>query len=66
MQKTPAAFSFTPGKKAFFKCRFKVSDATQSDVVIGLQVIDTTPLDVTDGIYFLKPDDAATVNFVVR
>lgn len=66
LQKTPAAFSFTAGKKAFFKCRFKVSDATQSDVVIGLQVVDTTPLDVTDGIYFLKADGANTVDFICR
>jgi len=66
LQKTPAAFSFTSGKKAFFKARFKVSDATQSDVVIGLQVVDTTPLDVTDGVYFLKADGAATVDVVCR
>lgn len=66
LQKTPAAFSFTAGKKAFFKARFKVSDATQSDVVFGLQVVDTTPLDVTDGIYFLKADGAATVDFICR
>lgn len=66
IQKTPAAFSFTAGKKAFFACRFKVDDATQSDVVVGLQVVDTTPLDVTDGIYFLKADDAATLSFVCR
>lgn len=66
LQKTPAAFSFTAGKKAFFKCRFKISDATQSDVVFGLQVVDTTPLDVTDGVYFLKADGAATVDFICR
>lgn len=66
LQKTPAAFTLTAGKKAFFKTRFKVSDATQSDVVFGLQVVDTTPLDVTDGIYFLKADGAATVNFICR
>lgn len=66
LQKTPAAFTFETGKKAFFSCRFKVSDATQSDLVIGLQVIDTTPLDVTDGIYFLKADGAATVNIICR
>ena len=66
LQKTPAAFTFETGKKAFFRCRFKVSDATQSDVVIGLQVVDTTPLDVTDGIYFLKADDAATVDIICR
>lgn len=66
MQKTPASFTFTAGKKSFFSCRFKVSDATQSDVAIGLQVIDTTPLDVTDGIYFLKADGAATVDIFCR
>lgn len=66
IQKTPAAFSFTAGKKAFFKARFKVDDATQSDIAIGLQVVDTTPLDVTDGVYFLKADDAATVDVICR
>lgn len=50
----------------FFEARFKVSDATQSDVVLGLQITDTTPLDVTDGIFFLKADDAATVDFRVE
>ena len=66
LQKTPAAFTFETGKKAFFRCRFKVSDATQSDLVIGLQVVDTTPLDVTDGVYFLKADGAATVDVICR
>jgi hypothetical protein len=66
LQKNPAAFTFTAGKKTFFRCRFKVSDATQSDLVFGLQVVDTTPLDVTDGIYFLKADGAATVDVICR
>ena len=52
--------SFLPAadKNLWFKCKFQVSDATQSDVVIGLQITDTTPLAVTDGIYFLKADGA--------
>lgn len=66
LQKTPAAWTFTAGKKTFFRCRFKVSDATQSDVVIGLQVVDITPLDVSDGIYFLKADGATTFSFICR
>lgn len=66
LQKNPAAFTFTAGKKTFFRCRFKVSDATQSDLIFGLQVVDATPLDVTDGIYFLKADGAATVDFICR
>lgn len=66
LQRTYSLLSFTAGKKAFFKARFKVSDATQSDLVMGLQVIDTTPLDVTDGVYFLKADGAATVDIICR
>jgi hypothetical protein len=66
LQKNPAAFTFTAGKKTFFRCRFKVSDATQSDVVIGLQVVDTTPLDVTDGVYFLKADGSTAISVVCR
>jgi hypothetical protein len=66
LQKTPAAFAFTAGKKTFFRCRFKVSDATQSDVVIGLQVVDSTPLDVTDGVYFLKSDGSTSVAVICR
>lgn len=60
--------SFFPvvGKKTFFKTRVKVSDATQSDLLVGLQITDTTPLDATDGIYFYKADDAATVSIFVR
>lgn len=66
IQKLPAAWLLEAGKRLYFRCRFKVSDATQSDFVIGLQVVDTTPLDVTDGIYFLKTDGAATVDFICR
>lgn len=53
------------GKKLFFETRFAVSDATQSDWVVGLQVTDTTPLDVTDGIYFQKDDGDAFIDFYV-
>ena len=62
VQKKPAAFTLVAGKKAFFKARFKISDATQSDFVIGLQVVDTTPLAVTDGIYFQKDDGDAQLD----
>ena len=33
---------------------------------MGLQVVDTTPLDVTDGVYFLKAAGAATIDAIVR
>ena len=32
----------------------------------GLQLTDTTPLDVTDGIFFLKSDGGTTVTFIVE
>lgn len=66
IQKLPSAFSFTAGKKAFFKARWKVDDATNSALVIGLQVVDTTPLDVTDGIYFLKSAASTALQFLCR
>jgi hypothetical protein len=65
-QKVGESFKMEAGKRAFFKARFKVSNATQSDFVIGLQVTDTTPLDVTDGIYFRKDDDDALLDVVCR
>lgn len=63
LQKKGESFKFAAGKRTFFESRIKTSDATQSDIVIGLQITDTTPLAVTDGVYFLKADDAATVEF---
>lgn len=66
LQKTPAMLLLDTAKKTFFGARFKVSDATQSDLVMGLQVVDTTPLDVTDGIYFLKSDGSTNVAIVAR
>lgn len=52
-------------KRMFFSARFKVSDATQSDFVMGLQITDTSPLAVTDGIYFRKDDGDANIDCVV-
>jgi len=65
-QNVKESFRFALGRKAWFKTRFKVSDATQSDVVIGLQITDTTALDVTDGVFFLKADGVATMDFIVE
>lgn len=63
--KVGESFLMESGKKAYFKARFAVSDATQSDVVIGLQITDTTPLAVSDGIYFQKDDGDANLDFHV-
>jgi hypothetical protein len=65
LQKVGESFRFASGKKLWFKSRFKVSDATQSDFVMGLQITDTTPLAVTDGVYFRKDDGDANLDFVI-
>lgn len=59
-------FKLTGSEKAWFKSRFKVSDATQSDFVIGLQIIDTSPLDTEDGIFFQKDDGDTALDFHVE
>ena len=59
-------FKYESGKQIGFHIRFKTNDATQSDIVAGLQLTDTTPLDVTDGVFFLKSDGAATISFIVE
>jgi hypothetical protein len=56
-------FTFAAGKKMYFEARFKVSDATQSDFVMGLQVRDTTPLAVSDGVFFQKDDGDTQIDF---
>jgi|10_taG_2_1085330.scaffolds.fasta_scaffold32887_1 hypothetical protein len=58
-------FKFESGKKLFFKSRFKVNDADQVDIVMGLQITDTTPLAVTDGVYFQSSDEAGTLSLNV-
>ena len=65
-QKVGESFLFAAGKKLWFKARFKVSDATQSDFVIGLQITDTTPLAVSDGVFFQKDDGDASLDFYVE
>jgi len=66
LQLAGESFKFASGKKMVFKARFKVSDATQSDFVMGLQITDTTPLDVTDGVFFQKDDGDTSLDFHVE
>jgi hypothetical protein len=62
---TVETFRFVPGKKTWFKSRMRVSDVVQSDFVIGLQITDTTPLAVSDGVYFRKDDGDSDLDFVI-
>lgn len=65
-QRTVASFVPTANKRTFFKARFKVDDATAAVVQMGLILTDTTPLDATDGIYFLKANGSTAIQAFVR
>ena len=65
LQLAKESFALESGKKFWFKARCKVSDKTESDFLIGLTDRDTTPLDASDGLWFQKDDDAATLDFRV-
>jgi hypothetical protein len=58
-------YVFEAGKRVAFKTRFKINNVEQCDAVIGLQVTDTTPLSVTDGVYFITNDGVSTVDLVI-
>jgi hypothetical protein len=58
-------FLFEANKKIVFKTRFKVDNVTNSQLVFGLQKTDTTPLAVSDGVYFLKVNSTASVSLIL-
>jgi len=68
IQQPATTFAFTSTKDMFIETTLSLSDATQSDAIIGLYVLDTTPIasQPANGIYFLKTDGAATLDFVLR
>jgi len=66
IQKTFASFRMAAGKRAWFETRLKVDDATNAAFVAGLQVIDTTPLAVSDGIFFSKAAATTTLTGIVE
>lgn len=65
LQLESESFRFVSGRQAWFAIRFKVDDATETDIVAGLQITDTTPLAVSDGVYFRKDDGDTNVDFVI-
>lgn len=65
-QKVGESFKFESGKRLWFEIRLQTSDATDSDIVAGLQITDNSPLAVSDGVFFLKADGAATADFLVE
>ncbi len=67
MQVTKEAFKLASGKPCYFGIKFKISEAAQSDFIVGLCITDTDLLGgMTDGVYFRKVDGSADVKFVVE
>lgn len=64
LQLKAASFAFTAGQKGWFKARFSISNATNAAIIIGLIQTTTTPLTVTDGVYFSKA--AATTTLTAK
>ena len=65
-QSTIEQYKFVTGKALEFECRFKLLEVLQADLVLGLQITDSTMLDVTDGIFFQKDDGDALLDFHVE
>jgi hypothetical protein len=72
LQKLGESFLPNSGKRMIGKFRFKVSEAIESEVHLGLMVLDTDPYSatagdgVTDGLFFMKEDGTANVNFYAQ
>ena len=65
MQLLANAYRFVSGKRTFYKARFKVSDATQTDLVFGLISTNTDVItSVVDGTFFRKDDGDTNIDFV--
>lgn len=63
LQKIGPSFQPAVGRVLWFEARVQISEATQSDLVIGLCSTNTTPLVQVNGIIFRKPDGATNLQF---
>ena len=58
------SFKLATGKPLYFGARVRFTEATQNDLAVGLCITDTTLITaMTDGVYFMSADAAATVTF---
>lgn len=60
-----ATFAITPGLQFWFKARFSTADATNSEIILGLQNLNTNAFAATDGIWFQKNAAVTTGNIIV-
>ena len=68
MNLVPEGFVMEAGKKAWFKAKWQMSEATSMDAVIGLIVIDSAPIAgaPSDGVYFRKDDGDTNWDFAIQ
>lgn len=67
LQVVNEAFKLAAGKPCYFGIRFKISDATQSDFLLGLCITDTDLLGgLSDGVYFRKVDGSTAITSVIE
>lgn len=65
MQVLGESFSLTTNDPLYFGVRFQATEATQSDIIIGLAVTGTTLISsVVNGVYLSKADGGTTLNGV--
>lgn len=61
------AFDFAATNYVYFGISFQTNDATQTDILVGLCITDTTLLGgMTDGVYFECLDGSTDINFVLE
>lgn len=67
IQWSKETFRLAPRKKLWMKARFKVSNATQSDLLVGLYITDTSPVasKPSDGVFFQKLDGSTSLTLQV-
>lgn len=61
LQLKAASFALVAGSQTWMKLRFSVSNATNAALILGLIQTTTTPLTVTDGLYFSKAAASTTL-----
>lgn len=61
------AFDLASNNLTYFGIKFQVGDATQTDVLVGLCITDTTlTAGMSDGVYFECLDGSTDINFVLE
>jgi hypothetical protein len=63
IQGAEETWAMAAGKRMWFEARFRVSDADQADVFIGVAITDASVLDATDRAGFVLVDGSADLKF---